>query len=199
MPERKEYALSEFKRLNLEVNMFPAFNGKEMGLCTNKPYLFDHPTEFWSPPYGTGTNPPFFCGSGIQALNASNFAIIKSCLAQGIDEVMIFEDDISFKDGFVEKFHELKKELPNDWLMVHLSYCCLHYMNPYSTNLKIGKCLCTPCMYYSKAGMELIEQNARFLEPWDIYLFNIMPPQFIVDPQMADQLSIIGKFKTTLS
>jgi hypothetical protein len=201
MPQRKEYAAAQFKRLNLDVKMFPAFQGTKMGLCTNKPYLFDHPTDYWAPPYGTGTNPPFFCGSGIQSLSTSNFAIIKMCLAMGIDEVMIFEDDIILPDNFVSEFDLIQKELPSDYEMLHLSYCCMHWLHPYSMRLKRGKVLCTPCQMYSRKGMERIEAEARLMEPFDIFLFNVFndTPQYVADPMLVKQASIDGILPTTLS
>jgi hypothetical protein len=199
MPQRKERAQQEFARLNIPVHMFPAFQGTKMGIQTSVPYLRDHASDYWGPPYGTGTNPPFFVGPGINALALTNFAIIRMALSLGYDEIMIAEDDVSFIPNFTQELEEVRTELPKDYLMCHLGWCCEHFKNPYSTRLKLGKVLCTQLMMYSKAGMQLISDNAVTGVPYDIFLFDIMPPQFIADPQLASQLSISGQLPTTLS
>ena len=193
VPSRKARVEQHLKEKGVNFKIYPAFDGKAMGLSTTNPYLRDHPPEFWQ------TNPLFYTGPGINALIMTNLSIIKMARFMDWEEVLIAEDDITVSDNFNSDFEMIKKELPADYLTCHFQYCCKHWLNPYSTHLKIGKVLCTGLTLYSKRGMDIIASNEKLGTAWDIHLFDIMPPQYVCDPQLVDQESLHGRLPTTLS
>jgi hypothetical protein len=66
--------------------------------------------------------PPAWWRQGAPAWGCyrSHLNIIESCLNEGVESVMIFEDDATFCPDFNDKLTELKASLPNDWDMLYL-------------------------------------------------------------------------------
>ncbi len=201
MPQRFARITQHLDTQNLDYRIFPAFDGAKMGLSTKNPYLRDHDAAYWA------ENPAFYCGSGIQALATTNYALIKLAIAMNFDNLLILEDDVELAPNWQQQFEQAREAMPKDWLVYWGSHCCTTTIRPYKPEISLarGYPLCTPFMFYNKPAFQIIEDNAKLASPWDVYLYDTFcmarPDQcFIAHPnQLASQLSISGALPTTLS
>jgi hypothetical protein len=98
-PERLEAFLSRVPvdfRLG-EIEVFPAVDGK----------LAPHPA-WWKQ------------GGGAWGCYRSHLSIIEQCLNEGVESVLIFEDDATFCDGFSDKADGFFRAAPPDWGQAYL-------------------------------------------------------------------------------
>lgn len=205
MPQRLERAKAQFQQQGLDVKMYPAFNANAMKFprC-GEPYLDDWGADHWAPPYGHGTEPAFYCGPGIHALATSWYALVKFGLAMNYDHILVFEDDATLCDNFLERYTQVRSELPADFDMMHWGWGCLNdgTKKMQSTNTATAEVLCTQAVELSRRAMLMIEEKAESRTPIDIFFFRQIVPyvkSFIAYPMLVEQESIKGALPTLLS
>ena len=116
---RRESARLEFEREGLEVEFFPATDGKR-----------DAPDGLFI------TKSEWGCAD-------SHIRIWRDMVEKGYDTVLVFEDDVVLNPNFVSKLEKVLYDLPPDWDFVNLgadSVFRVDYKN-YTDDLKVGQSL----------------------------------------------------------
>jgi GR25 family glycosyltransferase involved in LPS biosynthesis len=85
-------------------------NGYKMGLAPVNPDILNRPTEENYITLGA-------IGNYLAHINVWGI-----CESRNEDEFFIIEDDVTFVDGFKEKFEELYSQLPDDWQMAYVGW-----------------------------------------------------------------------------
>lgn len=96
-PDRLEYASEQLKSNGIEFERYCAVDGTAVL----------NPTRMNAGQYGN---------------YLSHLGILEQCMINGIDRVMIFEDDVEFCQDFEDKFSRLYPLIPEDWDMVYLGF-----------------------------------------------------------------------------
>jgi GR25 family glycosyltransferase involved in LPS biosynthesis len=86
-----------------------------------KPWIFPN-IEVFDAIDGLKENPPEWwkVGKGAWGCYRSHHSIIKKCIEEKINSVLILEDDAIFGDDFNDRSKELFENLPTDWEMCYL-------------------------------------------------------------------------------
>src|SRR5688572_498365 len=90
--DRWEESLKEFNKYNLDVERFPAIDGKELNL-SDKVKLT--PAE--------------------KACSMSHHTILKRMIENNWNRILILEDDVAFIDDLESMFTHKAKQIPKDW------------------------------------------------------------------------------------
>lgn len=95
-PDKYNLCLSEFKKLNIEVERISAIDGNsiyKLGLCTT---------------------------AGAYGLLLTNIRILENAILNNYSNILILEDDVLFINNFYEIFNERINSLPDDWDLFYL-------------------------------------------------------------------------------
>ena len=132
---RIEMAKKEFERHNLSYEFFYGINGNN----TNLKVINDNEWEH------TQMN------SGRIGCFLSHFILWNHILYSGYDDVLILEDDFILDVSF-DKILEYKHELPIDWYLFFVGYCCETdtKMKSISENIMTGDGICTHGYFINK-------------------------------------------------
>jgi len=136
---RIEMAKKEFERHNLSYEFFYGVNGNN----TNLKVINDNEWEH------TQMN------SGRIGCFLSHFILWNHILYSGYDEVLIVEDDFYINSSF-DTILKYKEELPIDWDLFFVGYCCESKMTMVSKNIMTGDGVCTHGYFISKRGINKI-------------------------------------------
>jgi glycosyl transferase, family 25 len=96
--------------------------------------------------------------SGALGCALSHCAILKKCLSQGLDNVLVLEDDVYIRPDAQEVLNLAIKELPKNWDLFYLGFLPHGIFTVHSPNLiKIpSRGDCTHAVAYSKTAMKFI-------------------------------------------
>lgn len=100
--DRKEKMLSQFQKLNLNVQWIKGRKGRIKDF-----------------------NPQFKNKGQIGCLK-SHYSIINDAILNNYENILIFEDDIIICDDFHERLFEIDKYIPDDWVSIYLAGNCYH-------------------------------------------------------------------------
>jgi len=95
-PDRYELAQAEFKKLDIDVERVSGIVGVDV--------------------YRPGLNRT----AGAYGILLTHIKIIEDAISKLYDSIVILEDDVTFIDGFQEKFESKIAELPEDWDLLYL-------------------------------------------------------------------------------
>jgi len=95
-PDRYELALEEFKKLNIDVERVSGIDGKNL------------------------SKGKFRGKDGAYGLLLTHIEILKDAILNNYDNILILEDDVTFIDGFYEKFNKKISQLPDDWDLFYI-------------------------------------------------------------------------------
>lgn len=109
-PKRKEEAQKYFEEIGLKAEMFDGLHGASFGV---KPTI---------PNYTTLPGREYFITQGAVGCILSHLTLWNVLQHQPEDEFLIVEDDVTFCEGFAEKFAQFKSELPDDWEFVYVGW-----------------------------------------------------------------------------
>jgi len=101
--DRWEHASNEFKKYNIEVERFSAIIGTDF--IKTIPVYHD----------ALAKRP------GLLGCNLSHLGVVKKSKELGLNNVLVFEDDIVFCENFELEFKKRIEQLPNDWDLFYLS------------------------------------------------------------------------------
>jgi GR25 family glycosyltransferase involved in LPS biosynthesis len=158
LDERKDKKIAMekmFKRLNIEVERFPAVRA-------SKPLYTNHRT-------------PFLGNKREQALprsgcDQSHWTVLTELWKRDVDCALVFEDDVVLPDNFVDGVIRIQKQLPEGWWAVRLGWhdgLGKKVLEETGKNVgKIQKPCCTNSILYSKEGIEQI--RGRLMLPYGI-------------------------------
>lgn len=185
---RKQHAIKEFSKHNLDVEFFEGINGTTFGLKTIIPYKDDNPD-----------GDDYFITSGHIGCILSHLMLWKTLQYLPYEEIIIFEDDLILTENFKNKFIEYYTQLPSNWQYVFLGHCCLapdEYNTKISTNIlsSIHPPMCTHGYMIKKSSLPiLIETNSIAWSHIDIQIQKKTLKKlqsYICMPPLVDQLSI---------
>lgn len=191
-PKRTECAKLEFEKHGLDVTFFNGISGRKFGLTTLVPYMDDVPN--WKP--GDGT--PYFMSQGHIGCVLSHYMLWQTLSYLPYEEIIIFEDDVFFDIGVIEKLKIAYNELPEDWQYAFIGHCCLapDEYNTRITDSIISSTippLCTHAYMIKKSTINtLLDTNHVCWTNIDIQLAKRSLPllkYYIMHPALADQKS----------
>ncbi|MES2569252.1 MAG: hypothetical protein V4710_04255, partial [Verrucomicrobiota bacterium] len=111
---------------------------------------------------------------------------------QGVQSLLIFEDDVAFREGWYPVYQSAVQELPKGWLQLYFSALNLKPAMPFSAHLERLSAACqTTAILYSMDGMEAAlqcVQNARSELDWWMGL-HLHPYgcSYLLSPQLTYQ------------
>lgn len=140
-PDRYQEVMSEFKKINATVERISGTDGKTLPITRR------------------GMMP------GAYGLLLTHIELIENALSKNYENILIFEDDVTFVDNFNLIFNERIEFLPNDWDFLYLGGNHILHVNGFNLitgdrNFKVTKEnyktlnyeLCkTPCTYCAHA------------------------------------------------
>tara|TARA_R110000824_G_scaffold18422_12_gene73022 strand:- start:5559 stop:6269 length:711 start_codon:yes stop_codon:yes gene_type:complete len=109
-PWKKQQAERHFQNEGLDVRFIDGFYGPTLGLRPTNPFEDDE--------HGKGK----FIHATQVGCYLSHLAALKAALAFDWDEFIIVEDDVKFLPGFLNKWRDLREDLPEDAEVVQLEY-----------------------------------------------------------------------------
>lgn len=111
--ERNERVQQRFKDNNLDVEMFTGVHGMTIGI---------QPTQtVWD----THRDNTFRNNPGKLSITISKLMLWQHILDKGYDEVIIYENDVTFCDNYQQEFDRSYEALPNNWEAAHIGSCCI--------------------------------------------------------------------------
>jgi len=148
LPQRQERLQEFFKRLP-------------------KNWPFRYPERYKAVDGWLATQPTWWDGGGgAWGCYRAHVRIMEDCLSNGIESVLIFEDDAVFIEGFVEKVRQFWEHLPDDWGMVYLGG--QHIQENLRLPRKVNDWVYQPfnvnrCHCYGFRGRKMLERAYRHL------------------------------------
>jgi GR25 family glycosyltransferase involved in LPS biosynthesis len=145
--DRWDHACNEFKKINTNVERFSAIDGLLLEYNDNNVTL-----------------PELGC-------MMSHLNIIKQCKNDNVSNVLIFEDDIKFKDNFISVFGETIDHIPT-WDMLYFGGRQIINPTQIDTNIyKLHKCYTTHAYAANHTIFDnIIEYVSKLEKPIDVYL-----------------------------
>lgn len=153
---------------------------------------FKKPEKFEAIDGGLATRPSWWNGGpGGWGCYRSHIRIIEDCLNNGVESVLIMEDDAVCVDNFYLKVNEFWKQLPNDWEMVYLGG--QHIQENLGLPQKINDWVYKPfnvnrCHCYGFRGRHMLEKAYLHLHNY----FDWKVPHHI-DHQLGELHKILAK------
>jgi len=111
-PWRNEVVAARFAEAGLEVEFFHGVHGQTVGIAPTR--------TVWD----ADRNNPFRTNPGRTSITVSKLLLWQKILERPEDEVLIFENDVTFVPNFQEEFARSCAALPADWDVVHVGHCC---------------------------------------------------------------------------
>lgn len=185
LEKRKDRWKSFCERCPLESKRWIACNGRELFLDHKIAQRFDYPKNF-VPKIAYG---PHEYRVGAIGCALSHYSIWEEMERSNLDEVVVFEDDVYFKDDFVENLTKIREELSNDlnWDILYLGYHDEEEINEYP-DLEISTGVKKFCFNLSrihiggtfamivrkKGAIKLLEvvKKEKITQPLDHFIFS---------------------------
>ena len=104
--DRWEHASAQFKKYNIKVERVSAVEGNPDNLPCPSPFLVKYP--------------------GAVGCSLSHYKILKEAKELGLSNILVFEDDILFKDDWEKIYTDNYKDIPEDWNMIYFSTNSMH-------------------------------------------------------------------------
>lgn len=164
---RIESCKKEFEKSKLDYQFFYGIDGSK----TNLNVISDNTSKH------TQMN------SGRIGCFLSHYMLWNHILYSEYEEVLILEDDFHFETTF-EEILNYKKELPNDWDLFFIGYCCESKIEPISEKIAKGDGICTHAYFITKKGIEKL-------------LDNILPIDLPIDMKMRSVYDTMNVYYTT--
>lgn len=195
LPEREGTLRAHLQLRAVAVKFFPAFKGNQLGVATSHVL----PWPYYKPP-------KVFETSSRLALCLGWFALIKVGLAEGYEEMLVFEDDVRLCEHFHERYARLRERLPPDFGFFFLGHNAIkEEMKPVAgaDGIAEGVAHCTHAVLVSRAAMQLIDEKSKLYVGMDIFLINDVFPRtkvyYAYPDKLAWQASELGeKLPSTL-
>jgi GR25 family glycosyltransferase involved in LPS biosynthesis len=159
-PDRWLTSSELFKKNNIQVERFSAKDGNEINLPS--PYKFE------------------------LAGTISHLNVIRKAKDLGLDNVLIFEDDVEFNDSIQEQFNEKIKLVPNDWDMIYFGGN--HVKSPQQVNDFVYKIYWTYAIQMYAVNSKFFDELINFLDDKIIKILNnehTLQPSVAADYFMA--------------
>ena len=191
-PERTEHAKAQFERENVPVEWVYGFDAKEIAVG---PTLYMH--------RNTKDKSGYFITPGMACLVLSHYMALRWAERDGVEDFVIFEDDVVLPEGFLAKLDLIKKHCPKDTLAVWLEYCCCqpNGAKKAAHGLYYGNPLCTAAVWYRKEAIPIVLKAIQPAHaPVDILIKHRSNglKQCITDPQLCFQLKYNDTIGSTL-
>lgn len=136
---RIESCKKEFEKSKLDFQFFYGIDGSK----TNLKVITDNTLNY------TQMN------SGRIGCFLSHYMLWNHILYSDYEEALILEDDFEFVVSFEEVLN-YKKDLPNEWDLFFIGYCCETNINPITENIATGDGICTHAYFINKKSIQKI-------------------------------------------
>lgn len=124
--ERNERVQQRFKDNDLDVEFFYGLHGQTIGI---------QPTQtVWD----TNRDNTFRNNPGKLSITISKLMLFQHILDKGYDEVLIYENDVTFVDNYREEFEQSYQLLPENWEAAHCGSCCIENKPTVAINSRIS-------------------------------------------------------------
>jgi|TARA_R110000851_G_scaffold56338_3_gene131765 GR25 family glycosyltransferase involved in LPS biosynthesis len=174
--DRWSHAATQFKKYNIEVKRVSAVEGNPDNLPCISPHLIQYP--------------------GAVGCSLSHYKILKEAKELGLSNILIFEDDILFKDDWEKIYTDNYKDIPEDWDMLYLSTNSIYKVITSKVSERISKahnCLTTHSYAIKSRLFNLaMEHIIKLDQPVDgCYAHYIQPHNncYIFDPGVCIQMN----------
>ena len=125
--------------------------------------------------------------------NLSHFTIIQQADIMGLDAIMVFEDDVELRDGFVEKISICLEDLPDQWDLVMLAGSHVEKPTPVTKNLlQVKKSFCSHAYIMRSTVFKIVlERMKLFDQPLDCIFTELQKTHkvYVTNPPMAWQFA----------
>jgi len=194
-PERTALARETFARENVPVKWVYGIDAVEIGI---KPAYYMHHTFD-----GIGK---YFISPGACALVLSNYMAFRMAELDGCDDFVLFEDDVTLPENFLEKFAAVREEaIAAKSMACWLEWCCMEHActePPAGKLIKYGKPLCTAAVWYRKEAIpHLIKAIHPAQAPVDILIRHRTTDDLkhtFTYPRMCGQATYTGEMASTI-
>ena len=174
--DRWAHALAQFRKYNIKVERVSAIEGNPENLPVISPYLIQYP--------------------GAVGCSLSHYSILKDAKELGLSNVLVFEDDVLFREDWEKTYTENYKDIPEDWDMIYLSTNSMHRVITRTISDKIVKahtCLTTHSYAIKSSLFDLaMEHIIKLNNPVDGCYGSIIQPInncYIFDPGVCTQMN----------
>ena len=161
MPQRREYVRHHMEERDIPWIEWKAFDGHAMGLATGRANdLSGHKDEF-CPVCGEQKGPHL--PPGHVGAVMSQLSLIKHWLASGVNEALLFEDDVILPADFRGKFDVLYSRLPSRWDMLYTFWFTAgHPMTPVADGLSRCSAVFSQAgVLYGRRAMEIFDATCQ--------------------------------------
>jgi len=175
---------SNAKKHNIEYEIFPAFNGKTIGLdfeYNDKKYV--------SEGYFNNLTPYH---KSCMGCSISHLEVLKFCKNKGYENILILEDDTEFVDDFENKFNLFTESFITEWDLLFLSGTEVKVNSIYKNFCGLSSCYTSHSYSVNKSAYDiLIEKitNSFYYQPLDVSYSQIQNniKSFICNPILTFQ------------
>jgi len=112
--ERNERVKQRFIDNNLDVEFYYGVNGQTIGIQPIRTCFDVKPDNSYR------INP------GKTSITISKMMLFQHILDKGYDEVLIYENDVTFCEDYQQSFDRSYEALPPDWRVAHVGSCCIN-------------------------------------------------------------------------
>lgn len=112
--------------------------------------------------------------------------------AAGLKSLLIIEDDMHFKEGWLEKLHLSLAEIPAGWMQLYFSASDFRPSSKVSGNLvRLGGAWQMTCVLYSEAGiaaaLNCLRHSRCEIDHWMGLHFHSFGNSYVIEPQVTSQ------------
>ena len=192
-PDRTEHAKAQFERESVPVVWVYGIDAISFAI---KPALYMHSNP--------DNQPPYYISPGACALVLSHYIAIRYAERDGVEDFVIFEDDVVLPEGFLQKLEEVKAQCPPTTLGVWLEYCCVDpsRMDNAAPGLKYALPMCTAAVWYKREAIPILLKAIQpAYAPVDILIKHRAAGELrpcITDPQMCFQATYHGEMPSLI-
>lgn len=183
-PWRNEAVQKRFQDAGLEVEMFYGIHGSTVGIAPTM--------TVWD----AARDNPYRINPGKLSITISKLLLWQKILDSGIDECIIFENDVTFCPDFLHEFRKSYQALPPDWEAAHIGHCCTEGKPSEILNDRISRIkypLCCHAMLWKRSGLQKaysVMSNASWGTTSDVILERAVYPfinHYCFTPKLAFQ------------
>jgi len=130
--------------------------------------------------------------AGQMGCTLSHLLLLEYAKDNGLDSLLIFEDDLILADDFNQRFETAIKELPEDWCMLYFGGNHFKGTKPFSPNLvQLNGTLTTHAIaihsrFYDVAIKTISESLNQIIDVYYMQLHNLYPC-YAINPKIAFQ------------
>lgn len=157
----------------------------------------------WGPGKSNRGHDAYVCA--MTGCKRAHIASLQHAISAGLESLLIFEDDVAFRDGWYEKLALSTSELPEGWLQLYLSANnFVGATTQISKNLRrLGGAWHTTAILYSRDGIEAAHNcllHARMeIDDWMAFHLHPFGGSYLVDPSITFQTGgfsdLVGGYK----